>query len=621
MYNFLFSTLKESNTQIKVDDLIRVQDEKGTEKALIPLNLQGTAYLEFSENGIFLHSEEYIEGLPIKRDQKELATLIKGASNLMSADLSTQTFLMDEVRTLEAIVEDNEVNQERLHLYISDFIEDGLSRNLYLAPQENWDKIIDEEISAVKNEIVLDFGTRYLEKDNSIRTVIEAKTDEEKKTLRQKNKYIEELENLKNDHSKIDDFIYNKIENDFAKDIYASSDPREYITWKTQELKERADSLGLTFSQTKCIEEANYKVDKVRNAFLKATKTTTEKISVVDKMVDFGKQIKDEEDRQTIFDNAKILLTSRIKGWKEKLHEIKESTKEKWEKYGFKVIGAAAIAMTLTGITSATAKIKDEIEIQDGIQRAPELDDGEDPFRDWGDPIILTDNVGEKGDLSKEASEEVARISLQAENNGATKLAEMADNERVEVTEDQEADRYVDTEKTSNPDGTIVFTVESEDGKKEVATIDTENKELTVEGGPTYDVSGFENPEEINIKVENPTPADTTIKNEELTVVDQNQNPGDGLQDISDLGIAPPPEKEVLENPNKDVLEPSTEEVQGQDVVNTEENSLAEEQEQTKVDEKAEEIKDETNKIYEEKLKEEQNEEHDISNRPVAPRG
>lgn len=31
-------------------------------------------------------------------------------------------------------------------------------------------------------------------------------------------------------------------------------------------------------------------------------------------MVDFGKQIKDEEDRQTIFDNAKILLTSRIKG-------------------------------------------------------------------------------------------------------------------------------------------------------------------------------------------------------------------------------------------------------------------------------------------------------------------
>lgn len=230
MYNFLFSTLKESNTQIKVDDLIRVQDEKGTEKALIPLNLQGTAYLEFSENGIFLHSEEYIEGLPIKRDQKELATLIKGASNLMSADLSTQTFLMDEVRTLEAIVEDNEVNQERLHLYISDFIEDGLSRNLYLAPQENWDKIIDEEISAVKNEIVLDFGTRYLEKDNSIRTVIEAKTDEEKKTLRQKNKYIEELENLKNDHSKIDDFIYNKIENDFAKDIYASSDPREYIT-------------------------------------------------------------------------------------------------------------------------------------------------------------------------------------------------------------------------------------------------------------------------------------------------------------------------------------------------------------------------------------------------------
>lgn len=230
MYNFLFSTLKESDTQIKVDDLMRVQDEKGTEKALIPLNLQGTAYLEFSENGIFLHSEEYIEGLPIKRDQKELATLIKGASNLMSADLSTQTFLMDEVRTLEAIVEDNEVNQERLHLYISDFIEDGLSRNLYLAPQEDWDKIIDEEISAVKNEIVLDFGTRYLEKDNSIRTVIEAKTDEEKKTLRQKNKYIEELENLKNDHSKIDDFIYNKIENDFAKDIYASSDPREYIT-------------------------------------------------------------------------------------------------------------------------------------------------------------------------------------------------------------------------------------------------------------------------------------------------------------------------------------------------------------------------------------------------------
>lgn len=230
MYNFLFSTLKESNTQIKVDDLIRVQDEKGTEKALIPLNLQGTAYLEFSENGIFLHSEEYIEGLPIKRDQKELATLIKGASNLMSADLSMQTFLMDEVRTLESIVEDNEVNQERLHLYISDFIEDGLSRNLYLAPQEDWDKIIDEEISAVKNEIVLNFGTRYLEKDNSIRTVIEAKTDEEKKTLRQKNKYIEELENLKNDHSKIDDFIYNKIENDFAKDIYASSDPREYIT-------------------------------------------------------------------------------------------------------------------------------------------------------------------------------------------------------------------------------------------------------------------------------------------------------------------------------------------------------------------------------------------------------
>ena len=97
MYDFLFSTLKESDTQIKVDDLIRVQDEKGTEKALVPLNLQGTAYLEFSENGIFLHSEEYIEGLPIKRDQKELATLIKGASNLMSTDLSMQNFLMNEV--------------------------------------------------------------------------------------------------------------------------------------------------------------------------------------------------------------------------------------------------------------------------------------------------------------------------------------------------------------------------------------------------------------------------------------------------------------------------------------------------------------------------------------------
>lgn len=276
--------------------------------------------------------------------------------------------------------------------------------------------------------------------------------------------------------------------------------------------------------------------------------------------------------------------------------------------------------MTLTGITSATAKVKDETTIKGGVRRAPELDDGEDPYRYW-DSITLTDNTGENGDLSKEASEEVARTSLEAENNGATKLAEMADNERVEVTEDQEADRYVDTEKTFNSDGTIVFTVESEGEDKEIAKLDTENKELTVEGGPTYDVSGFENPEEINIKVENPAPADTTIQNEELTVVEQNQNPGDGLQDISDLGIAPPPEKEVLENPNKDVLEPSIEEVQGQDVVNTEENSLAEEQEQTKVDEKAEEIKDETNKIYEEKLKEEQNEEHDISNRPVAPRG
>lgn len=183
-----------------------------------------------------------------------------------------------------------------------------------MAPQEDWDKIIDEEISAVKNEIVLDFGTRYLEEDNSIKTVIEAKTEEEKKILRQKNKYIEELENLKNDHSKIDDFIYNKIENDFAKDIYASSNPREDIILKTQELKERVDSLGLTFSQIECMEEANYKTNNTKNAFLRATEITTEKISTVDKMIDVGKQIKNEEDRQTIFDNAKILLTSRIKG-------------------------------------------------------------------------------------------------------------------------------------------------------------------------------------------------------------------------------------------------------------------------------------------------------------------
>lgn len=259
---FMYKAVKYSNLDMRVDDLIWTLDENQKQSAIVPLNLEGTSYIEVSEKGVVLYSEDNIEGKEIEIDAKQLGIAIKNTALKMNNDEKRRNTILEEAQKLEECIKDNDVNYNRLNTIL-----------------ENLD-------------------------DKKILVEIQGKNEQQ-----------------------ITELVSKQINN----------------------MREKADSIGLEKIDSLDIDN-KYVNGKYSPTILKTVcKDAKEKLLCVDELVKAGKQIEEIEDKKTIFNCAKTVLTHRIKGWKEKINELKDKIGNILEKHGNKII----IASTLVAMVCA----------------------------------------------------------------------------------------------------------------------------------------------------------------------------------------------------------------------------------------------------------------------------
>lgn len=194
----------------------------------------------------------------------------------------------------------------------------------------------------------------------------------------------------------------------------------------------------------------------------------------------------------------------------------------------------------------------------------------------------------------KDANEENARMDISELNEGATEIVKKFDTKPIEVV-DVENKKWEETQKVVQDNRNIEY----QNSNGETVT-KIENNELSITNGPTYNVSGFENAEDINIYIED-TPIDETTSSveteapkEEVSTIPESS----AETEISKEEISTIPEVENTNNDDK-----------------VEDNSSS----NSSLEEAVENIKNETEKMYEQQLQEELNKSHNLGpNRPVA---
>lgn len=198
--------------------------------------------------------------------------------------------------------------------------------------------LFDEENIEGKN-----INLSYEELGKIIRNAASKMTEDNDKEWTLQNKAEEMIECISGeevDYSKIEEVLSNEEDLTFKNSLKDKNKEEiiEAITLYSTKLCEESDLIGM---EKLDFEEMTKAPDKQgpSSACLKATcKNAKEKLSCVNEMIETGKQVEEESERKTIFNCAKTVLISRIKGWKEKLNEFGEKAKEVLIKHGGKIL-------------------------------------------------------------------------------------------------------------------------------------------------------------------------------------------------------------------------------------------------------------------------------------------
>lgn len=175
-------------------------------------------------------------------------------------------------------------------------------------------------------------------------------------------------------HSKIEEVLSNEEDLTFKNSLKDKNKEEiiEAITLYSTKLREESDLIGMEKFD---FEEMTKTPDKQvpSSACLKATcKNAKEKLSCVNEMIETGKQVEEESERKTIFNCAKTVLTSRIKGWKEKLNEFGEKAKEVLVKHGGKIFLTSLLATQINVARAESFNDYEEVKTPYATEIAPE---------------------------------------------------------------------------------------------------------------------------------------------------------------------------------------------------------------------------------------------------------
>lgn len=232
--------------------------------------------------------------------------------------------------------------------------------------------LFDEENIEGKN-----INLSHEELGKIIRNVASKMTEDNDKEWTLQNKAEEMMECISGEevnHSKIEEVLSNEEDLTFKNSLKDKNKEEiiEAITLYSTKLREESDLIGMEKFD---FEEMTKTPDKQVPSFacLKATcKNAKEKLSCVNEMIETGKQVEEESERKTIFNCAKTVLTSRIKGWKEKLNEFGEKAKEVLVKHGGKIFLTSLLATQINVARAESFNDYEEVKTPYATEIAPE---------------------------------------------------------------------------------------------------------------------------------------------------------------------------------------------------------------------------------------------------------
>lgn len=232
--------------------------------------------------------------------------------------------------------------------------------------------LFDEENIEGKN-----INLSHEELGKIIRNVASKMTEDNDKEWTLQNKAEEMMECISGEevnHSKIEEVLSNEEDLTFKNSLKDKNKEEiiEAITLYSTKLREESDLIGMEKFD---FEEMTKTPDKQvpSSACLKATcKNAKEKLSCVNEMIETGKQVEEESERKTIFNCAKTVLTSRIKGWKEKLNEFGEKAKEVLVKHGGKIFLTSLLATQINVARAESFNDYEEVKTPYATEIAPE---------------------------------------------------------------------------------------------------------------------------------------------------------------------------------------------------------------------------------------------------------
>lgn len=232
--------------------------------------------------------------------------------------------------------------------------------------------LFDEENIEGKN-----INLSHEELGKIIRNAASKMTEDNDKEWTLQNKAEEMMECISGEevnYSKIEEVLSNEEDLTFKNSLKDKNKEEiiEAITLYSTKLREESDFIGMEKFDFEGMTKTPDK-QAPSSACLKATcKNAKEKLSCVNEMIETGKQVEEENERKTIFNCAKTVLTSRIKGWKEKLNEFGEKAKEVLIKHGGKIFLTSLLATQINVARAESFNDYEEVKTPYATEIAPE---------------------------------------------------------------------------------------------------------------------------------------------------------------------------------------------------------------------------------------------------------